>query len=236
MKTYKKFLKLIKEGLIRTHNIYNYSSSLRNNLLFAGFEFDLTIENKFRYIIIILNPEYLDENYNYFISLNNNYGFYPIQFKIIRNSGMSKIFSFDDDILKDELKRDVKEVEFLFDAKYDDSSYKNNVDVPDKVYHLSPSKNRKSMLNSGFYPKSNSRKVNHKDRLYIFSNIDDYENILKSLKINDKFNNNNYSYDLYEIQMDKDKNILHIDPDSTGYFTYDHISPKNIKIFLKIYK
>ena len=59
MKTYDKFISLIKEGLIRTHNIYNYSSSLINNLMFVGFDLNLKIENKFRYTIEIINHKLL---------------------------------------------------------------------------------------------------------------------------------------------------------------------------------
>jgi len=258
MKTYENYLSLIKEGLIKTHNILNHYDALKNNLDFIGFEFTLNIINKFRYELIIHNPSVFknDDMKILFFKYNENMGYYPIKFDVVRDDGKTKknikLFSqknIEDNTNKKqkyktieinnfeiELNKNISEITFLFDAKYEDSLYSNNVDIPEIVYHLSPSKNRKSILKNGIYPKSNSRKVSHSERIYVFEHLSNKETILKALKINDILNQNKTTYDLYEIKLDKNKNILHSDPDSiniNGYFSYDSIPIKNIKIIDK---
>jgi len=256
MKTYEQFLSLIKEGLITTHNIYNIYSSLEINLRGIGFDIELNILDKFRYEITINNPlSFLDEDmYELFFKYNENLGYYPINFKILRENNKQNTLNFFTTKLVEEtdnkkkqkvkqviinnfdveIKKNNKEIVILFDAKYDDSLYKNDVDIPDIVYHLSPVKNRNSIKRNGLYPKSFSRKINHRERIYVFTEIDNYVNILKSLKLNDLLDKNiELKYDLYEIELDKNKNILHTDVDSmelSGFFTYDSLSPKKIKI------
>ena len=46
VKSYNKFLSLIKEGLLRIHNIHKHSDALKNNLKFIGFDISLNIINK----------------------------------------------------------------------------------------------------------------------------------------------------------------------------------------------
>jgi len=88
-------------------------------------------------------------------------------------------------------------------------------------------KNRQKILKIGLYPKSGNRKTYHSDRIYLFYNKDECGKILKELKFSDKTITN---YDFYEIELDN-TNIIHSDPNYfNGFYTYDNISPKNIKI------
>ena len=96
MKTYEQFLSLIKEGLITTHNIYNIYSSLEINLRGIGFDIELNILDKFRYEITINNPlSFLNEDmYELFFKNNENLGYYPINFKILRENNKQNTLNF----------------------------------------------------------------------------------------------------------------------------------------------
>jgi len=81
------------------------------------------------------------------------------------------------------------------------------------------------------YPKSKKRISDHPERIYLFDDCDETENLLKVLKLSDLKNNINESYILLEINCTTIKLILHSDPNyKIGYFTYDNINPNNIKI------
>ena len=105
-------------------------------------------------------------------------------------------------------------------------------------------------MNLGFNPKSKTRKTYHPAAIYLFSELSDFPNMLKDLKIDDlKSNRFNYllndkpyleyddiNYNLYEIIHDNlklddnTKILLHNDPRSIGYYTTTHIKPEYIKI------
>jgi hypothetical protein len=54
------------------------------------------------------------------------------------------------------------------------------------------------------------------------------------LKIDDKLNNMNRKYNLYEVEMNDD-NIIHSDPNyDKGFYTYDSFHPKFLKIIKHI--
>ena len=116
-------------------------------------------------------------------------------------------------------------------AKYEDGLYTNNIICPDKLYYLSYQKHKDSILKKGLYPKSKKRTSDHPERIYLFDDYNESENLLKALKFSDLKNNINESYILLEINCTTTKLILHSDPNyKIGYFTYDNINPINIKI------
>lgn len=66
--------------------------------------------------------------------------------------------------------------------------------------------------------------------MYLFYEIDDYEDLLKNLIFNDRMIGIDREYDLYKIRMN-DKMIIHSDPNyDRGFYTYDNISPADIKL------
>ena len=174
MKSYKEFIQLIKEGLIKTHNIYQYENTLNNNLIFIGFDINIDIKNKFQYLIKIFNSNlFLDnEAYGLFFSFNYNMGYYPTQFIVYRDE-RKNTFNFNKEKFLKEIKLSTK-INIYFDAKYEDSVYKNDLKIPNLSYHLSPSKNREKIKKNGLYPKSGSRKSYHVDRIYLFYDMNDY--------------------------------------------------------------
>lgn len=220
----KKFIEHIKEGLIKTYNIEKYYNNLDIELSAIGVISKINIISKFIYDLEILNVrELTNEKLKYIIDINQNLlGYYASYIWIKNNFGVNG-FKFNIKYLSNEYLN----IKIRFESKYEDGLYKNDLDVPKKSYHLSPTVNRKKILSIGLYPKSGNRKTYHIDRIYLFYNLNDYKKLLKNLKMMD---NENVKYDLYEISL-SNENIIHSDPNYiNGFYTYDNISPKNIKI------
>ena len=237
---YTDFLTFIKEGY-NTYNIYQYQDNIHIQLVGCGIENLVEIINKFSYNVTIFNPKCLLDN-NIQISLfstNNLLGYFPSHMILYKTNltfgDLPKDSKFD---LKELLEKitlgNITKIKIKFEGLYDDGLYKNNIDVPDICYHLSPIEYKNKILKIGLYPKSKNRITTHPERIFLFQNYNDYNILLANLKTNDK-KTLGYSriYNLYEIQMDKNI-ILHTDPNfMMGFFTYDNISPKNIKISLE---
>lgn len=183
---YKNYIKSIKEGLIKTHNILKHHTSLEINLKGIGFDIEIEVLNKFQYIIDIKNVDLLknDELFNLFFNINFNYGYYPCYYWVSNLKNMNNSYIFDIDELKKHLSNYSK-LKIKFEAKYEDGLYKNTLEIPNLLYHLSPIKNKKSIEYNGLYPKSGSRKTYHPDRIYLFYDIENRDDILRKLKAND---------------------------------------------------
>ena len=226
---YNDYVQQIKEGLIYTHNIEKYQDSLDIELNSIGVkEYKLNIKSKFVYDLEIFNSNKLDNDLlKYIIDINQNLlGYYPSFIWVENNIGTNG-FVFDEKYLSNKY----LSIKIRFEAKYEDGLYKNDLDVPDFAYHLSPENKKEKILKDGLCPKSYNRKTKHPDRLYLFYDSNDYEELLKNLKLNDKIKNLNRNYILYKVKLN-DKMIIHSDPNyHKGFYTYDNISPKNVEIF-----
>lgn len=224
---YERYLSMVKEGLIRTYNIEKYHTNLEIELNSIGINYNINILNKFIYELEILNVSELTNNIlNHIIEINQNLlGYYP-SYIWVKNNGMINSFKFDIKYLN--IKYDY--IRIRFESKYEDGVFKNDIEIPEIAYHLSPVKNREKILKNGLCPKSFNRKTLHPERVYLFYDLNDLSNLLTSLKLNDKLKGVNYLYTLYKIDMNKDI-IIHTDPNFTnGFYTTDNISPYNIKI------
>ena len=221
--TYNKYIEYIKEGLIFTHNIEKYYGSLDIELNSIGIRYIIDIQSKFLYDLTLFDTCNIDNGrLKYVIDLNQNLlGYYP-SFIWVKNKIGWNGFKFDIKYLNNKY----KEIKIRFESKYDNGIYKNDTNVPKISYHLSPSKNRERISDIGLYPKSGSRKTYHMDRIYLFYDLVNYSQLLKSLKYTD----NNKYYDLYEIELDNNY-IIHTDPNYiNGFYTYDNIRPEYIKL------
>ena len=227
MINYKKYIKLIKEGLLYTHNIQKYYGSLDIELNGIGVKHNINIISKFLYELEILNSNELSNDIlKFVVNLNQNLlGYIPSYIWVENDFGINS-FNFD----KKYLSNKYKNIKIRFEAKYEDGLYKNDLDVPSIAYHLSPNSHKVKIMTNGLYPKSKNRKSYYSERIYLFYNLDDYKFLLKSLKFNDKINNINTNYILYKIKMN-DNMIIHTDPNyDKGFYTYDNISPNDIEI------
>lgn len=224
---YKKYLNLIKEGLISTHNIEKYQNSLDIQLSSFGIKHNINIISKFIYDLDILNLSDLSNDLlKYIIDINQNLlGYYPSYIWLYNEIGKNG-FKFDEKYLSNNYLK----ITIRFEAKYDDGLYKNDLEIPEYAYHISPIDNKNKILKNGLYPKSYNRKTKHPDRLYLFYDLSDYESILKELVFNDRMNGITRNYTCYKVKMNQ-KMIIHSDPNySKGFYTYDNISQKNIEV------
>jgi len=218
---YKEFIEQLKEGLIITHDINKYSHIITDYLYKIGIKYSIDITDKYQFDLT------LETNNIDLVNVINHdcysLGYFPSYYWIILNSNMKNGFK---EITS--LPDNTKSVIIKYESKYDDGLYKNTVICPSKLYHLSYQVNRKNILDKGIYPKSKKRLSVHPERIYLFEDINEYENLLNKLKFTDKDKN---EYILLEIDCSVDKLFLHTDPNyRLGYFTYDNINPKNISI------
>lgn len=221
---YNKYIKLIKEGLIRTHNIEKYYGSLDIELNSIGVISKINIISKFLYELEILNTtELTNEKLKHIIDINQNLlGYYP-SYIWLQNKFGTNGFKFDIKYMNNKYLN----IKIRFESKYEDGAFKNDLKIPKISYHLSTTKNKDKILKNGLCPKSFNRKTNHPERIYLFDNLKNLNTLLKSLKLNDKTPT---YYTLYEIDMN-DNMIIHTDPNyENGFYTTDNISPYDIRI------
>ena len=227
---YKNYLNLIKDGLIRTYSIEKYHSNLEIMLNSLNLKYDLNIINKFIYDLEIFNTNnYSNDVLEYILNLNKNLlGYYP-SYVWVTNINGENGFKYDYKYINNKYHN----IKIRFEAKYEDGLYKNDLVIPDYAYHLSSMNKKDKITKEGLYPKATKRKTDHPERIYFFYDIENKDDLLKSLKINDIMNNKNNKnnkYILYKIKMPKDI-IIHSDANySGGFFIYDFILPKNIEI------
>lgn len=222
IKNYKEYSNLLKEGLIRTHDINKYQRILTDYIDSLNIKYSINIVDKLKFYV-----ELQTNNLNVVESVNHQsytLGYFPSEYKVTLLNGMSNKFK--------ELNfnfQNISSVEVSYESKYEDGLYTNNIICPNKLYHLSKSKNWDSIDKNGLYPKSKNRVSVHPERIYLFDDINNYIPLLNRLKLSDGINGFNYKYDLLEIDTSGDKLILHTDPNYRfGYFTYDNISPNII--------
>lgn len=226
---YKEFVRQIKEGLILTHDMGKYKSSLEIELNSIGVK-DYNIEtlNKFQFYLEIFNLNNLKNDTIKFIAdlIINLFGYYPSYVWVENNKDMKNGFIYDEKYLDNKY----KSIKIKFEAKYEDGLYKNSLEIPEIAYHLTPQKNKERILKTGLYPKRANRKGLHPERIYMFYDINNYEFLLKMLKKSDIYNGVDYNYMLLEVNLPTSI-IIHTDPNyNNGFFTYDNIPHANIKI------
>lgn len=223
---YKEYIELIKEGLIRTHNIIKSKMSLTQELCIIGIKYDIDIESKLKFSLTLFETNKFDDRMTQYIVnyVQNQLGYNPSFIYVENNIGVNG-FKFD----KKYLSNKYKSIKIVFEAKYDDGLYKNDIVVPKIMYHLSPVDNESKIKNNGLCVKNGNRRTLHPHRTYLFYNLEDYQDLLNSLKYNDSVNNINRNYNLYEIEMND--NIIHTDPNYvSGVYTYDSFHPEFLKI------
>lgn len=232
MKKYEEYLQLIKEGLIYTHNILKYEKSLLMQLSGFGLNCEIDVINKLTFVVTINNVLKLNDCYDlFFNNIINLYGYFPSYIYVTFKTGRKYNFKFDDEKLKKRLNKFVRNITIRFEAKYDDGVLKNDLKVPNKLYHLSRTIYREKIMENGLEPKTQDRVSKYPKRIYLFYFLDDYNFLLKKLTINDYIKTGEeYDYDLYEIDSSTLDIIIHSDPNfERGCFTYDNIHPKYIK-------
>lgn len=225
---YNEFIQNIKEGLIRTHNIEKYSDNLEIELKSIGINnYKIDIISKYVFTLTINTEEVNNDSLKYIVNhIQNMFGYLASYIWLKNNKNMENSFMFDEKYLNNKY----NEIKIRFESKYDDGLYSNNIETPNTAYHLSPIDFKDKILKNGLYPKTKFRKTNHNERIYLFYKLNHYSDILSALKLNDKMKNKVRNYSLYEVYLNS-KIISHKDPNySNGFYIYDNISPKNVKL------
>lgn len=217
--------KLLKEGLILSHDITKYHSNLTTSLDQLNIEYKINLIDRLEFELTIFKPtEDIIEVLNHKAYV---LGYFPSYCWVELNNNLKNQFKWD----SFKFIGNIKEIKIRYESKYDDGLHKNTNICPDKLYHLSYQENKKSILEKGVYPKSNKRLSSHPDRIYLFLDINEYKPLLKSLKLSDRLKGINKDYLLACINCSEIKLILHTDPNyRLGYFTYDNINPNDISI------
>jgi hypothetical protein len=229
------YLDFISEGLIKTqpYNIVlNKVNFLPNNLIYNIKH--TKSDNLINFEIFYFNKlsdisKTFDAIESYFI---NMMGWFPSTMIINSLSGMSNSIQYNRDYL-------IKNMDFLdkvniiFESKFD-----IEINIPNKLYHLSIQEFEKSILKSGISPKSKSKISYHDSRIYLCKHILGCKDLIPKMimiysqqkwsnpksKINDK-------WIIYEIDTTVLDMKLYSDPNYIGgYYTLINIPSKSIKI------
>lgn len=248
---YDQFISYIKEELIRTLTSDEVIELLDRKLF--DFNHILTNKHKTQFTLEIENPEKELSYYKYIFSITTRCGYYCSFYKILTNDPFVKFKGgFDKDKFENIINEyEITNVFLIFEGDYEEKSYINTIDIPKILYHISPQRQKSSILKIGLSPRSGGRMSFHPDRIYFLNSLDNYEYIVdefrhidfKNLKNKDIKNIDNkninsqfYKYMLLKIDTDinnlKNKLILNSDPSSVkyGYFTTNNIPKENIEI------
>jgi hypothetical protein len=127
----------------------------------------------------------------------------------------------------------------IFDAKYDEAPIQPN--IPDELYHISPSKHDKKISEIGLSPRHKDKMSAHPDRVYLAYTIKSAEGLLTNPEfLLDKDGKRIRYFTVYKINMKELKNIpnmkFYSDPiyANKGIYTYNNIHPKYLSIVRRI--
>jgi len=118
------------------------------------------------------------------------------------------------------------EIKLRFEAKFDEEIVEN---IPDILYHITPTQNADKILKIGLVPKSRSKASYHPDRVYLSKDLKDVENLgemfFQKTGIND--------WTILKIKTDMvpgDYLKLYTDPNyKQGYYTLNNIPSQAIE-------
>lgn len=152
------------------------------------------------------------------------------------NTKNLKIYNEQDEFIKsfkyDKIKeqdnlQDILNENFYYIQIEAEAKYNLKLNIPDKLYHITETKNVNKILKIGLIPKSKNKKANHPDRIYFGFDKIGCLNLINQFGKNKKWS-------LLEINTNDIKE-LYGDPDYIdGCWTYDNINPINIKLIINI--
>ena len=163
VKKFTEFVDGLNEGLIKSYKIEDYKNILFNFL--SDFNYNYTIRGDYSFQIIF-NQVYTKKEYcDLFEKINNILGYYPTKYTIFKNN-MDKDFIFDEDEFYINIKNFHTSINIIFDSKYIGDSNESAKDVPDVLYHLTPSENVDNIIKKGLIP--HTKRKNFADNLQGF--------------------------------------------------------------------
>lgn len=235
-------LKLIEEGLIKTHDINKSLDVLLNYVT----DKDISIINseihKNRIII-----EYGSMSLSFFLqnlTLITNLGYFITKVRVSINE-YKYTYSWNNfkEILDENLFKKLTKIELRLEAVFD-----NVIEInTNKIYHVTYNYLVDKILKIGLIPKSNNVMQYHPDRLYLVQSIEDAQTYInsknnyfifypdKDKKINIKqqeYNLSQLEYTILEIDITNLNLKFYQDTNyNKGFYTLNTIPPTNIKIY-----
>lgn len=218
IKTYNDFLEKLNEGVLNTYPIIKLKYSLNRILLHKYKKIKSEIDNNILYYEINekISKNSIDVIHNeclrcgYFIS--------NIQYSYINDDNINTlIYDYDSALLLD--LNNMNYIFFQIERNKDGASYLYN----GALYHVTTFEKLKKILKIGLCPKSGNKISAHPDRIYLFDIFSDAENFILKLKEYDKIEQ------LYVIiNLKINKLLVYPDPNSSGVYTTNNISPDSI--------
>jgi len=228
----KKWSNFVLNETLKTNDIDITIRNIENELSLLSFNFSISKVNNV--IELTLNEFYSIQNFdivfNYLDSLFiDRNGWFPSKYKIINLSDNKNIFQYNEDYLKDNQKY-FKTVIITYEPKYD-----VEINVPDKLYHLTIQQYENKILKNGLIPKTKNKLSKHLDRIYVCGSPNGCYNLIQMMKIsyiNSKTPNTKWV--IFEINLTDLDIKLYKDPNyNNGYYITDNIHPDRISIFDK---
>jgi len=218
-------------------NIHTDLFLINKNMLYdSDVVFD--IDGK-KLIINFLNKNYKVDDLKKIISSILSTGYFVSQYFLSTNKIENYLIIDDNMFFKEFSNKDIIKFELICEPKFLD----NIVNLENKIYHISNEIYKNDILYNGLCPKCSKRKKSyHPERIYFCTNKKDIQQMLNSIKFIDMMNTKNVKdYIVFEIDTKNLKTnnfsgdvvdvVFYKDPNSDGVYTYENISPKNIKVY-----
>lgn len=236
---YDDFIRLIKEGLILTHDIHQSENVLKKHLLEIGVKNVINIRDNNTLELTVYNK--INQDLLYIImSLTNNLGYYPSRV-YLKTKNMDYEYKFDYEKLLKDLNKNIIELKFVLESTFD-----IKIDTPKVLYHVTRKSYLDKIFKIGLIAKSGEKITYHPERIYYSFKLSDCYGLIKRFEHNDKLNPNKlidfrnkkgynikyYEFDILKIDTEGLKLNLYKDPNFSekGCYGYDNIPPNKIKI------
>jgi|694.fasta_scaffold146267_6 hypothetical protein len=231
---FNEYLEKINEGLIKSYDIDFVIDKASQNLSLLNVNFDLKKlpNNSIKLTLFSFNKIYIDKVFNFLNSIFTNLlGWFPSYMFMKNLSGMKNNMNYDERYLKKNFKY-LDEVSIIYESKFDEE-----VNIPDKLYHLSIQEYQYKILSIGICPKSKNKLSSHGDRIYVCSKLKDCLDLISKMEFYffDKNPKINTSWMIYEITTTGLNLKLYKDPNymDKGFYLLGNVPPTNIKIIKK---
>ena len=194
-------------------------------------DIDINITNNTFYLDIYHSGDFHINKFYMIINMCENLGFFPSLMVIDNNIDVIKLYksSKSNDFIDFLKNYDIifsKKIELKFESWQDKDI--DPIDIPDVLYHVCREADKDKINKYGLVPKSKSKRSYHPDRVYLFLDLEQAQNMVDTF-------NSDIKQDYTIIELDIDDNLksslyLKQDPNhSYGFYTTTNIHPNYIK-------
>lgn len=246
MLKFSEYIYNISKGLIKTYDADKLILYAKNYLSSSGYIVDINYIKDINVVELIIydigkiDRSDIDIFFEYLNSIFiNQFGWYPSKMKMKNFYGWHEE-NYDENRLKHIYKK-MDIISIRYESKFD-----KEINVPNKLYHLSIQEYENNILKFGISPKSKSKLSTHLDRIYMCLSEQDCINLIPRMKLHynsekddiiytpsnkNKIYNKDTKWIIYEINTDGLDIVMYQDPNyKNGYYILRNIPPNNIKI------